>query len=380
MTATMHTYNQFPIEIVDGHDFHLIDQNNKAYVDLTSGIGVCNLGYSNQQITAAVTKQVGKVWHISNLYPNTLAEAVAEDLCPDGYQAFFCNSGTEANEAAIKLAHKSTSKEEILAFDYGFHGRTLGSLSVTGYPHIQEGFQPLMPAVDLLAYNDPAALAAITENTAAVMLEVIQGEGGINVGDQDWLLQVQKKCQETGTLLIIDEVQSGMGRTGYRFAYEQFGLEPDIITVAKGLANGLPVGALLAKNAVAAHFQPGDHGTTFGGNKVVMASAKEVLAQLNPAFLAEVRTKGDWLFETLHEELDSLPAVEEVTGTGLMVGIHLAETVPVGHVISLLHRQGILTLSARGNTLRLLPPLIIDQATLAESVAAIKKVIADLSD
>ncbi|GAO99917.1 acetylornithine transaminase [Fructobacillus ficulneus] len=379
MTTMMHTYDQFPIDIVDGHDFYLTDAKGQDYLDLTAGIGVCNLGYSNAAVKAAVTDQVDKVWHISNLYPNDLAQAVADKLCPSGYQAFFCNSGTEANEAAIKLAHKATGLDEIIAFDYGFHGRTAGSLAITGYPHIQEGFDPLMPATKLIPFNDEAALSAITEKTAAVFLEVIQGEGGINVGSKSWLQALQSQCQKTGTLLIIDEVQSGMGRTGYKFAFEQFGLKPDMITVAKGLANGLPVGALLAKTEVAQSFQPGDHGTTFGGNKVVMAAANAVLDQLTPEFLAEVQDKGATFLADLKEVLADLPTVTAVTGTGLMVGIHLTDAVPVDHVISLLHQQKILTLSARGNTLRLLPPLVIDQGGLIKAVQAIHQVIADLS-
>ncbi|KMK52718.1 Acetylornithine aminotransferase [Fructobacillus sp. EFB-N1] len=380
MTTTMHTYDQFPFDIVDGHDAYLIDDQGKEYLDLTAGIGVCNFGYSNQQIKQAVAKQVEKVWHITNLYQNQLAEEVAEDLCPASYQAFFCNSGTEANEAAIKLAHKATGKHELVAFDYGFHGRTTGSLSVTGYPHIQEGFAPLMPAVKMVPFNDPAALDAITEDTAAVILEVIQGEGGINVGQADWLHQVQDKCHATGTLLIIDEVQSGMGRTGHRFAFEHYGLEPDMITVAKGLANGLPVGALLAKESVAKHFQPGDHGTTFGGNKVVMSAAKEVLKQLNPEFLATVQAKGDWLFDQLEQKLSPLEVVTGISGGGLMVGIHLADSLPVGQVIQALQKEGILTLSARGNTLRLLPPLIVDQDDLAQAIDQISQIIQQLSN
>lgn len=376
----MHTYDQFPFDIVDGHDAYLIDDQGKEYLDLTAGIGVCNFGYSNQQIKQAVADQVEKVWHITNLYQNQLAEEVAEDLCPAGYQAFFCNSGTEANEAAIKLAHKATGKHELVAFNYGFHGRTTGSLSVTGYPHIQEGFAPLMPAVKMVPFNDPAALDAITEDTAAVILEVIQGEGGINVGQANWLLQVQDKCHATGTLLIIDEVQSGMGRTGHRFAFEHYGLEPDMITVAKGLANGLPVGALLAKESVAKHFQPGDHGTTFGGNKVVMSAAKEVLKQLNPEFLATVQAKGDWLFDQLEQKLSPLEAVTGISGAGLMVGIHLADSLPVGQVIQALQKEGILTLSARGNTLRLLPPLIVDQDDLDQAIDKISQTIQQLSN
>ncbi|MBW1605048.1 acetylornithine transaminase [Lactobacillus sp. Sy-1] len=375
MTKLIHTYAQFPIEPVDGHDYHLIDKNGKEYVDLTAGIGVCNLGYSNQPVKDAVKKQIDHVWHISNLYENSKAEEVAEKLCPAGYLAFFCNSGTEANEAAMKLARKDTGKSKIVAFNYGFHGRTYGSLSMTGYPHIKDGFQALVPDIQFEEYNDDASLAAITADTAAVILEVVQGEGGVNVGNKEWLQAVQAKCHETNTLLIVDEVQSGMGRTGYKFAFEQFDLQPDIITVAKGLANGLPVGAMLAKESVAKAFQPGDHGNTFGGNKVVMASASAVLDQLNPEFLKTVQAKGDKLAELLNAEILPLDHVKNITGKGLMIGIHLTDDVKVGDVIKTLQDNGVLTLSARGNTLRLLPPLIIDEAALKDAVAKIKQAI-----
>lgn len=385
MNATMSTYQRFPIELIGGHDFHLIDQNGKSYVDLTAGIGVCNFGYSNCAIQQAATQQISQLWHISNLYQNPLAEEVAELLCPADYQAFFCNSGTEANEAALKLAFKVASDKstkqpkEIVAFNYGFHGRTIGSLSVTGYPHIQEGFDPLLPHVKMVDYNQEQSLTAINENTAAVILEVIQGEGGVNVGHQQWLQAVQAQCQATQTLLIVDEVQTGMGRTGYQFAYQQFGLEPDIITVAKGLANGLPVGAMLAKKNVAKHFKIGDHGTTFGGNLVAMAAAKEVLQQLTPTFLTSVQAKGAFLMKLLEQEIAPLAQVKAVSGAGLMIGIHLTEEVPVNQVITSLQKTGYLTLSARGNTLRLLPPLVIDESHLKQAVEAIKLAIATQS-
>lgn len=379
MSHLMNTYTQFPIELVDGHDYHLVDNHGKEYLDLTSGIGVCNFGYSNQAIQTAVADQLQHLWHVSNLYPNQTASQVADELCPAGYQAFFCNSGAEANEAAIKLAHKATGKKEIIAFDYGFHGRTLGSLSVTGYPHIKDGFNPLMPAVKFVNYNDGEALKDITPETAAVILEVIQGEGGVNNVNPAWLKKVSQRCQATETLLIVDEVQTGMGRTGYKFAYEQFGIEPDIITAAKGLANGLPVGAMLAKDKVAQNFKPGDHGTTFGGNKVVMASAQAVLKQLTPEFLAAVREKGNHLFKLLEEQVLPLPMVTSITGKGLMVGIHLNEKIKVADVIAKLQQGGILTLSARGNTLRLLPPLIISEVDLGKAVQQIAKVIKSVS-
>ncbi|GLB47422.1 acetylornithine aminotransferase [Philodulcilactobacillus myokoensis] len=369
------TYNQFPIELVDGHDWHLIDSKSKEYVDFTSGIGVCNLGYSNEKVKNAVADQFKHIWHTSNLYHNSLAEKVAGKLCPENYLAFFCNSGTEANEAAFKIARRHTGKHKMVAFNNGFHGRTYGSLSVTGYPGIQKGFQPLVPDVSFGNYNDDESLKLIDRDTAAVILEVIQGEGGINVGKKTWLQKVEQKCHQTKTMLIVDEVQSGMGRTGYKFAFEADGLHPDIITSAKGLANGLPVGAMMAKKEMASAFGPGSHGNTFGGNKVVMASANAVLDQLTPDFLYQVKVKGKFLSKQLHQKIEPLPNVKSVSGKGLMIGIHLDPSIKVSDVITKLQGLGLLTLSARGNTLRLLPPLIISEEAISWGLDQIVKVI-----
>lgn len=290
------TYAQYPMEIVSGHDWHLVDSNHKEYLDFTSGIGVCSFGYSNDWIEQSVINQLGKIWHTSNLYPSQLQDDVANALCPEGMLAFFCNSGTEANEAAFKLARKVTGKAKVLAFNNGFHGRTYGSMSLTGNPDIQAGFKPLVPEVSFADYNDPNALDAITDDLAAVILEVIQGEGGVVSGNGEWLQKVAAKCHEQGVLLIIDEVQTGIGRTGMKFAFQNFNLDPDIITCAKALGNGLPIGAMLGKKELASAFGPGSHGTTFGGNKIALASAKAVLEQLTPSFLENVQKKNHRLF------------------------------------------------------------------------------------
>lgn len=371
----MPTYNRFSIELVDGHDFHLQDNTGKVYVDFTSGIGVCNLGYHNPATQAAVTEQLQHVWHVSNLYPHHLQTEVAALLAPKNYKTFFCNSGTEANEAAFKLARKYTNRKEILAFNYGFHGRTMGSLSITGYPAIQDGFKPLVAGAHFSGYNDNKALDTINNQTAAVILEVIQGEGGVNVGEKIWLQAIEKRCHDTGALLIIDEVQTGMGRTGYKFAHEIANLHPDIITVAKGLANGLPVGAMMAKAQLANTFGPGSHGNTFGGNPIVMASAKAVLQQLTPSFLQTVQAKGKVLHTYLTQTILPLSAVTSISGVGLMIGIHLEASVEVIEVVKKLQGRGLLTLSARGNTLRLLPPLIINDEAIKWSVQQIKIVL-----
>ncbi|GHP14619.1 acetylornithine aminotransferase [Lentilactobacillus fungorum] len=358
------TYQQYPMEIVSGHDWHLTDNNGQTYLDFTSGIGVCSFGYSNTWIEQRVINQLGKIWHTSNLYPSQLQDEVASLLCPKDMLAFFCNSGTEANEAAFKLARKYTGKQQVLAFKNGFHGRTFGSMSLTGNPSIQTGYTPLVPGVQFADYNDDQAIKQINENLAAVILEVIQGEGGVYAGDPDWLHAVSQKCQQEGVLLIVDEVQTGIGRTGTKFAYEQFEMKPDIITSAKALGNGLPIGAMIGKKELATAFGPGAHGTTFGGNKLALAAAKAVLEQLTPTFLATVQQKSQVVFKEITTKLTPLEAVASVSGQGLMIGIHLKDQVKVADVIAKLQAAGLLTLPANHNTLRLLPPLVMSEADL----------------
>lgn len=373
------TYKQYPMEPVSGHDWHLTDETGKTYVDFTSGIGVCSFGYSNDFIEQSVQTQLGKIWHTSNLYPSKLQDQVAEMLAPEGMLAFFCNSGTEANEAAFKLARKATGKTKILAFKNGFHGRTYGSMSLTGNPDIQAGFAPLVPGVDFATYNDDGAIGQITSDYAAVILEVIQGEGGVVPANKAWLQAVAKQCHESGALLIVDEVQTGIGRTGTKFAFQQFGIDPDIITCAKALGNGLPIGAMLGKQALASAFGPGSHGTTFGGNKISLASAKAVLTQLTPAFLKQVQAKGQVVFEQLEDLIAPLPIVKDVTGMGLMIGIHLTAYVKVADVIAELQKQGMLALPAEHNTLRLLPPLVMSEADLVSGIQLIQHVLQDVA-
>ncbi|MQS89925.1 acetylornithine transaminase [Companilactobacillus mishanensis] len=366
------TYARFPFDIVDGHDCYLIDNNDNTYLDFTSGIGVCSFGYSNKIIIDNLQKQAKKVWHISNLYESEIQDKVAGQLCNDDQLAFFANSGTEANEAAFKLARKASGKTTVLAFNNGFHGRTYGSMSLTGNPDIQKGFAPLVPDVLFADYNDEKAIDLIKPDLAAVILEVIQGEGGVNVGDKTWLTNVQNACKDNDVLLIIDEVQTGIGRTGTKFAFEQFGLDPDIITSAKGLGNGTPIGAMIGKKKLASAFGPGTHGTTFGGNKLSMAAASGVLEQLTPDFLNKVQQKSKAVWKFLDEEIKPLSHVTDVTGLGFMIGIHLDDSLAVGDVITALQDKGLLTLSAKYNTLRLLPPLIMEEDELKQGLSQIK--------
>ncbi len=369
------TYVRFPFDLVKGDDVYLTDNHDNKYLDFTSGIGVCSFGYSNEIIQENVQAQLQKVWHISNLYESQIQDDVAGLLCNDDQLAFFCNSGTEANEAAFKLARKYTGKSTVLAFNNGFHGRTYGSMSLTGNPDIQQGFAPLVPDVLFADYNDNKALDLIDNNLAAVILEVIQGEGGVFVADKKWLTDIQQACHDNGVLLVIDEVQTGIGRTGSKFAFEQFGLKPDIITSAKALGNGMPIGAMIGNKKLATAFGPVSHGTTFGGNKMAMAAAKGVLEQLTPEFLASVQKKSEHLWNKLNTEIKPLAKVNDVTGLGFMIGIHLDESVPVNDVIIQLHEKGLLTLSAKHNTLRLLPPLVMSEEKLDEGLEIIKSVL-----
>ncbi|WP_125768443.1 acetylornithine transaminase [Companilactobacillus furfuricola] len=369
------TYARFPFDIVEGHDVFLTDNNGKTYLDFTSGIGVCSFGYSNELIQNNLAEQAKKIWHTSNLYDSQIQDDVAAKLCNGDQLAFFCNSGTEANEAAFKLARKYTGKAKILAFNNGFHGRTFGSMSLTGNPDIQAGFTPLVPGVEFANYNDDEAISLIDSDLAAVILEVVQGEGGVNVADKTWLQKVQQAAHDNGVLLIIDEVQTGIGRTGTKFAFEQFGLEPDIITSAKALGNGTPVGAMIGKKKLAEAFGPGTHGTTFGGNKLSMAVANGVLEQLTPDFLKQVQAKSKSLWDKLNTEIKPLEHVTDITGLGFMVGIHLDDSLKVGEVITQLQNKGLLTISAKYNTLRLLPPLIMGEDNLVKGVELIKDVL-----
>ncbi|MFT8916305.1 MAG: acetylornithine transaminase [Oenococcus sp.] len=383
MTHLFHTYSRFPIELVDGHDFHLTVKQGKEYVDLASGIGVMSFGYHNPAIVDAVDKQLHKIWHVSNLYESSLQEEVAgklTQLAGSDYLAFFANSGTEANEAALKLAHKFTGRKKVMTFTDSFHGRTYGSLAVTDYPGIKSGFFVDQTSVVVAPYNDPFALHLLDDSFAAVIVEMIQGEGGVNMIDPDWLKQLAAQAKACGALLIVDEVQTGIGRTGSAFAFQHYGLEPDIITSAKALGAGIPIGAMMGKKVLGSAFTPGSHGTTFGGNLLAMASANAVLSQLTDSFLKDVSQKGSFVFSLLKEKLQDLPQVQDIRGQGLMIGIQLADSLLVTSVISDLQAAGYLTLSSKHNTLRLLPPLIIDEAHLAAAVDTIASVIKKQSE
>ncbi|MBC2168345.1 acetylornithine transaminase [Listeria booriae] len=363
MSNLFPTYAKFPIEIVEGKGTVVKDANGKEYLDFTSGIAVCNLGHCNEAVLAAVQQQLTQIWHTSNLFESSIQEQVADKLTAGSKRAvFFCNSGAEANEAALKLAKKHTGCDEIITFQQSFHGRTIATMTATGQGKIHDGFGALLPGFTYLPYNDLEALEqTISEQTAAVMLEVIQGEGGVIPATTEFLQGASALCANYGALLIIDEVQTGMGRTGKRFAFEHAGIEPDIFTLAKGLGNGLPVGAMVGKAELAESFGPGVHGSTFGGNKIAMAAADVVIDHIfEEAFLAEVAEKGAYFQALLAEQL---PGVV-IRGKGLMFGIEL-ETEAM-EVVKSLQEAGVLTLTAGPNVLRILPPLTVTKTELEQ--------------
>ncbi|MEQ4549843.1 acetylornithine transaminase [Weissella sp. GP1] len=375
MSHLFNTYARADLVLVDGHDAYVTDDAGNDYLDFGAGIGVMNLGYHHPVIQEAVEQQLKGIWHTSNLYESPLQEKVAHLLTQENDQlVFFANSGAEANEAALKLARRYTGKHKIMNFSQAFHGRTYGALSLTPVTAYQEGYGVDQDVVTL-PFNQALAIEALDGTFAAVILEVVQGEGGIHVAQKEWLHELVAKANELGVLVIIDEVQSGMGRTGSLYAYQQFGITPDIVTVAKALANGLPVGAMIGRADLGRAFQPGAHGTTFGGNPIVMASAIAVLETLTPEFLATVAHKGELIRHEIEELSANLPQVKMVRGAGLMIGIEL--NVDVNAVLVKLREKRILALSAQGNTLRLLPVLTMDQATLHAGIVTILETIGE---
>ncbi len=373
------TYSRFPLRLVRGEGRTVYDAEGKCYLDLASGIGVNIFGYGDKEWTAAVTGQLGALQHASNLYYTDPCIALAEALVlrTGMKKVFFCNSGAEANECAIKAArkwgeeHKGEGYYNIVTLKGGFHGRTLAALAATGQEEYHKDFLPLTPGFITADPEDADGLEnALAENKcAAVMLETVQGEGGVIPLSEGYLRAAADIARRHDVLLIVDEVQTGMGRTGAFYSYMRFGLQPDIVTSAKGLGGGLPIGAVLFGGRTADVLTPGTHGSTFGGNPVVTAGALNIVSRLTPEFLAEVSRKG----EKLASALTGAKGVKAVTGRGLMLGI-LAEK-PAGEVISALREEGVLVIKAK-DKVRLLPPLNITDDEIDFAVRAIKKVCA----
>ncbi|WP_227394614.1 acetylornithine transaminase [Jeotgalibacillus aurantiacus] len=376
MSALFQNYARRSIHITEGKGTVVKDENGKSYLDFTSGIAVVSLGHAHPSIVKTLQVQSEKLWHISNLFESPAQEKLAETLTADTPLdcAFFCNSGAEANEAAIKLARKATGKHVIVTFEQSFHGRTTGAMAATGQDKVKQGFGPLMPEFRTVPFNDTEALKhAVKEDTAAIMLEVIQGEGGVNVIQESFARDIQELCDSMGVLLIIDEVQTGIGRTGTRYAFEQTPLVPDIVTLAKGLGGGFPIGSMLGTERLSTHFGPGTHGTTFGGNPLAVAVAQTVVDHVFDAvFLQEVKEKERVLREQLAPLLD-LPEVKGLTGKGLMLGVVLHDE--AAPIVQQAEENGLLLVPAGPNVIRMLPPLTVTEQELKEAAAILKQTI-----
>jgi len=372
--AVLPTYARADLTIVRGEGCRVWDEAGREYLDFVAGIAVIGLGHCAPAPLAAAKQQLDRLWHASNLYWTDPMVRLATLLATrfEGSRAFFCNSGAEANEAALKIARKATGRTRIVALEGSFHGRTLGALSVTGQPAKREGFGPLLPGVAFAVPNDVESLeAALTPSadTALILLEPILGEGGVIPLEVPFVQAAAELAREVGALLCVDEVQTGVGRTGSFFAYEQLGIEPDLVTLAKGIANGLPMGVLLAGERAAPGFVAGDHASTFGGNPVAAAAACAVVEGIDDEVLANVRARGAQLVAGL----EALPAVRSVRGRGLLVGAVLDR--PVGPVVDACREQGLLVLSAGPDILRLTPPLVVCADEVAQALATLEGVL-----
>ncbi|TRW97485.1 aspartate aminotransferase family protein [Paracoccus sp. M683] len=381
------TYNRFPIAFDRGEGSWAITADGTRYLDLGAGIAVNVLGHANPDLVATLTEQAGRIWHVSNIYNIPQQEHLADLLVEHSFAdtVFFTNSGTEAAELAIKMARKYWDHEgqpdriEILTFEGAFHGRSTGAIAAAGSEKMVKGFGPLMPGFRQLPFGDMAALkAAISDKTCAVMIEPIQGEGGIRPLTDDELREVRGLCDQTGALLILDEVQCGMGRTGRLFAHEFAGITPDIMMVAKGIGGGFPLGAVLATEKAAAGMVAGTHGSTYGGNPLGCAVGAKVMQIVSdPAFLAEVSRKAGLFRQRLEGLVAAHPEVfESVRGQGLMLGLKCK--VAPGDMVKAGHDQHVLTIAAADNTLRLLPPLNISDEDIAEAVARLDRAAGSL--
>jgi len=376
----MATYNRIPLRFQIGQGAWLWDQEGRRYLDGVSGVAVCNLGHAHPVLSAALGEQAATLLHTSNLYQIPLQQQLADRLCAlSGLEkAFFCNSGAEAVEAAIKIARcyghqKKVDEPHILVMEKSFHGRTLGALSATGNLKIQEGFAPLVPGFVRVAFNDLDAVAKAAKqypNIVAVLVEPVQGEGGVHVPDDQYLNGLRQICDQHDWLLMLDEIQTGMGRTGQWFAFQHTAIVPDVMCLAKGLGNGVPIGACLARGKAANCFQPGSHGSTFGGNLLACRAGLTVIELIEKHHLLHrVQATSDFLFSTFRAALGDHPRVREIRGKGLLIGIELdcpcADL--VGHALD---KQLLINVTS-GNVIRLLPPFIVDESQqqyLAETV------------
>jgi len=379
--VVMNTYGRQPLVLVKGEGCRVWDDTGKEYLDCLAGLAVVNLGHAHPEVAKAAAAQLTQLVHVSNIYYTTPMVELAEGLVRLSFadRVFFANSGAEVNEGAIKLVRRYSrerfgeGRHRIICMENSFHGRTLGALSATGQSKFWQGFDPLLPGFVFVPFNDLDALAKAVDNTVcAVMLEPVQGEGGVCLPSPDYLTGVRQLCDDKGLLLILDEIQTGLGRTGRLFAQENFGITPDVMTLAKALANGLPMGALLATEEVASAFVPGTHASTFGAGPVVAAAANTALSLLSaPEFLAGVRERGAFVEKRLLALQAELPVIKEVRGLGLMWGMELTQAgTPM---VAACRERGLLVNCTQGNVIRLLPPLVITGQELDAAVTILRE-------
>lgn len=376
-------YNRFPLVLDHGEGVYLYDTNGKKYLDFAAGIAVMSLGYQNKELEESLTEQIKKLCHTSNLFYHENGGAAAEALnrVSGMDHVFFTNSGTEAIEGALKTARKyaalkGNGRFEIIAMEDSFHGRSMGALSVTGTAAYREPFEPLIPGVRFARFNDLDSVKAnITDKTCAILLEPLQGEGGIHPATQEFMEGIRALCDEQDILMICDEIQCGMGRTGSMFAWQEYGVRPDILTMAKAIGNGIPVGAFAVTEQVAAHsMKPGDHGTTYGGNPLACMAVKKVVEIFEKDKIVEhVREIAPYLTKRLDELVKETDCVTERRGKGLIQGIVV--TKPAGEVINRAIEEGLLIISAKGNVLRFVPPLIIEKEHIDEMIEKLKRAL-----
>lgn len=384
----MNTYASFPIVLDRGEGCYVYDTDGKEYLDFVAGIAVNTLGYNNKKLEENILAQFRKLHHCSNLYWTEPTIALAEKLTQNSAfdKVFFCNSGTEAMEAGLKLSRKygnmkhGEERYEIITMENSFHGRTFGSVTATGQTKYQKGFGPLLPGVSHVKYNSIEDLKnAVTDKTCAIVVEAIQGEGGVCPAEQEFLENIRDICDEKDIVLVFDEVQTGIGRTGKLFAYEMYGVEPDIICMAKGLAGGIPMGAMMAKDRIASAFEPGNHASTFGGNPLACSAALTVLDELLENGLMEnVKVQGERLKKGLEALREKYSVVEDVRGMGLMQGIAVKPELVKGIVASAIE-NGLLLVGAGANVIRFVPPLVVREAEIDKALEIMEKAISENS-
>ncbi|HJV66391.1 MAG TPA: acetylornithine transaminase [Geomonas sp.] len=382
----MKTYGRYPLVPVKGEGCYLWDADGKKYLDFLAGVAVNNLGHCYPAVTAALAKQAAELIHCSNYYHIPQQIELAELLCTHSFadKAFFCNSGAEANEAAIKLARRYSREKhgadryEIITALSSFHGRTMATVSATGQERVQKFFDPLLHGFRHVPFNDAAALrAAISPCTCAIMLEPIQGEGGVVVPDASYFQEVRQICNENGLILIFDEVQVGMGRTGKLFAHEHFGITPDIMTLAKALAGGAPIGTMLATDEIAAAFTPGTHGSTFGGNPLVTAAGvATVRAILEDGVLNRTEEMGEYLLGELEALQKKFSCITDVRGIGLMIGVELS--IPGADIVKKALERGLLLNCAQEKVLRFVPPLIVGKKEVDDMLSILTGILEEM--